>query len=101
MNATHTYTTSSIYMHLSTSSTLAWDGPLTLILTHTHTHSTMAWTTNPQPHPHPHPQYHGMDHPETAHAHCTFAVFMHTNGQTPIAITHMWRCIYLLQLAAG
>ena len=39
-----------------------------------------------------------MDHPETAHAHATLGVFLHAAGQTPIAATHMWRSIYLLQV---
>jgi protein TIF31 len=46
-------------------------------------------------------QLRGMDHIETAQAHGNLAHFLHAAQQTPLAIEHMRRCVYLLELAGG
>jgi hypothetical protein len=46
-------------------------------------------------------QLRGMDHIETAQAHGNLAHFLHAAQQTPLAVEHMRRCVYLLELAGG
>ena len=43
----------------------------------------------------------GPDHPDTAHAHGNLALFLHSASHSERAVTHMRRCLELLEIAGG
>ncbi|KAJ0400195.1 hypothetical protein ATCC90586_009331 [Pythium insidiosum] len=46
-------------------------------------------------------QLQGLDFHDTAFAHANHALFLHANSQTDLAVAHLRRAIYLLELCAG
>ncbi|TMW57390.1 hypothetical protein Poli38472_003315 [Pythium oligandrum] len=46
-------------------------------------------------------QLQGLDYHDTAFAHANLALFLHANSNTDVAVSHLRRAIYLLELCAG